>query len=537
MRSITLLHRLITVLAASLPLVISGCGGSGGGSPAVPTTTVSGSVLAGPATGSSVVVKTTAGATVAGPVLTATDGSYLIDIPTSDLASELVFEASGGSFDDEVEQSASGKGVVMGKLSALISGGTLAAGANVSLDPSSTIVRKLVAGGMTRTSAESAFNSAFGYVPDCSVKPAFATMSSASTIKQRLAGIRAAAFSQLTRDLGLTPDKQFELIQALADDLSDGTLDGKTGGTTVTMTSGTALPEDIANRFVQALVTFQTSSLNRCRLTADQVGTLPFSKTALTASYKVEYLPGAAVPAQGKSTFRIKLTDRVSGAAVSGKTVTLLPYMHMATKSHSTPMDAVVDNGDGTYSCTIYYLMPTVMNGIPMGFWELKVTIGSETAIFYPTVAMSTGTTSRVTLRGVNDTISVGGMTEKRAYNIFFDGLSAGTGGTYTYNVFVSAKESMVSWPGVSMGTQLHDQAGAAWSITAMTVQGSTDGTTWLTATDNGSGHWSIAGLTGFTAGTSGTLYLKMTINNEQKTTDGTALGTTNGAAAFTVVP
>ena len=527
------------IYLACVSLLLFGCGGGSGGSspPASTTVSVSGTVFAGPASGASVTVKTLAGTVVAGPVATGSDGSYGIALPLSALSSDLIFEASGGTYDDEAEQAAAGSGVTLATLSAYVPIGTIGAGANMTLDPATTIIHKLVAGGMAKPVADATFKSAFGFTPDTSVKPAFARMSSACTVKQRLAGVRAAAFSQLTKDLGLAPAKQFELIDALAEDLSDGLLDGKkAGGAVVVTASGTVIPEDIANRFVQALVTFQTSALNRSRLTADQVGTLPFNKTALTASYKVEYLPGAAPAAQGKSTFRLKLTARSNGAVASGRSVTILPYMHMATKSHSTPFDAVIDNGDGTYTCTVYYLMSTMMNGIAMGFWELRVTIdGTETTVFYPTVGMATGV--RATLRGVTDSISVGGMAEKRAYNIFFDGLAAGTGGTYTFNVFVSAKESMVSWPGVSLGTQLHDQTGAAWAVTAMTVQLSTDGVTWVSAVDAGNGHWSAPGLTGLSPGVSGTVYLKTTINGEQKTTDGNAVSGTNGAAVFTVVP
>lgn len=517
-------------------IALAGCGSSGGGTGGGSTSTLSGSVLAGPANGATVTVKSGAGTVVAGPVTTGSDGSYTIAVPTSALSDDLVFEASSGTFDDEADQSAAGKGVPLGALSAYVKGGTLAAGSQVTIDPSSTIVRKMIAGGASKTTAESAFNSAFGYTPDCSVRPAFVNMSTASSDKQRLAGIRIAAFSQLTKDLINDPAKQFEMIDALADDLSDGVLDGKKSGAPLQTASGVAIPEDISNRFVSALVTFQASSLNKTKLTMDKMGSLPFVKTALTPSYKVEYQPGTMAAALGKSKFKIKLTNRSDGLPAAGKAVSLVPLMHMPTKNHTTTVEPVADNGDGTYSCTVYYVMASMMNGVSMGVWELKVTIGGETAVFYPTVAMPMGNTMLTKLTGVNDAMAGMTGTEKRTYFLYHDGLAA-SGGGYTFGLFLATKEGMMDFPAVVVGNQLKDQAGTPWTVSAITVQVSTDGTTWTDAVDSGNGHWSVTGLTGLSAGVSGKIYVKLTVNGEQKTTDGLAAAATNGYQTFTVVP
>lgn len=532
MRSIvTSAFNLILVLCLSF--LTFGCGG-GSSSSASPTTSVSGSVLAGPASGTSVTVTTTAGTVVAGPVTTDANGAYTIAVPTSALASDLIFAAGGGVYPDEATGTA---GVAFGALTAHVAAATLTAGATVSIDPSSTIVQKLVAGGMSRAAADSAFAAAFGYTPDCSVKPAFAAMSSASTDTQRLAGLRAAAFSQLTAELGLAAAKQFELVQALADDLADGTLDGrKAGGTAATTASGVAIPADIGNRYVRAFMNFQTGSRNKSRLTIDKVGTLPFNKVALTAGYKVEYLPGATAAVQGKTSFTIRLTNLADGTPAAGRTISLTPLMYMATMTHSAPVDVVTDNGDGTYSCTVYYQMAS---GPGMGIWELKVAIGGESAFFYPPVAMAmaTASTPRITLKGVADKVPAmtGGMAVSRTYNVFNDGLSGM--GPYTFKLFIAALDDamMMSFPAVSIGSTLHDQNGAAWTVASMTVEVSTDGTNWVSATDNGNGHWSAAGLTGLASG--GTIRARVTVNGEQKTTDGAALSGSNGYGSFTIVP
>jgi hypothetical protein len=514
-----------------LPLLVFGCGGSGGDSPS--TTTVSGVVMAGPANGSSVTVKNGAGTLVAGPVMTSSNGSYTVSIPITALAADLIFEANGGTFPDEATGTA---GVAMGGLSAHVPAGTLSSGVNLTIDPSSTIIRKMVGGGMTRTAAMTAFNSAFGYTPDSTVKPSFCNMSTASSDKERLAGLRAAAFSQLTMDLGLAPEKQFELIEALANDLSDSVLDGMKNGVAVTTASGTAVPEDIYSRFTSALMSYYTSARNKSDLRADRIGSLPFAKTALTTSYKVEYLPGTMAPVQGKSSFRIRLTNRSDNSPAAGKIVTLTPFMFMATKSHTTPADPVVDNGDGTYSCTVYYVMSTMMNGASMGIWQLKVTIGTESVNFYPTVAMPMGNTMLTKLSGVTDSILMPAGLEKRTYFLFRDGLAAGAGG-YSFGIFLATKETLTNFPSVKVADQLKDQNGNFWTVSSIVMQVSTDGTNWISATDTGNGHWSVSGLTGLTSGVQGNVHVKLFVNNEQKTTNGFALDGTNGYQTFMVTP
>jgi hypothetical protein len=523
-------HACKLMIALALPLLMFGCGGSSSSSPAA-TTTVSGSVMAGPPVGSIITVKTVAGTVVATTTVpTDSNGSFSIAIPDSALSNDLVFEASGGTFDDEAEQTPSGKGVTMGTLSTYVSAGSLTAGSNVSLDPSSSIIRKLVAGGMTKTAAEAAFTSAFGYTPDCSIKPAFATMSSASTTTQRLAGLRAAAFSQLTKDLVLTPDKQFDLINAIATDLADGTLDG---GYVV---AGKTIPADLANRFSSALVNFQMSALNKSKLTPDKIGAPVFNKTALTTSYKVEYILGTMAAAQGKTSFKIKLST-LAGAPVSGKNVTVRPFMYMATKSHTTPSDQVIDNGDGTYSCTAYYVMSSVMNGMSMGIWELKVTIdGTESVYFYPVVAMSMGNTSLTKLTGISDSIMGMAAAEKRTWFLFNDGLT-GMAGNHNFSLFLATKETMTNFPAVYTNKVLKNESGADWTVSTVVVEASTDKTNWIAATETSNGHWTVAGLPGLTSGVAGSIYVRLTVNGEQKTTDGAAVGAANAYQTFTVTP
>lgn len=516
---------------------IAACGSSNNTGSA--TTIVTGSIFAGPVSGASVTVKNANGTTVAGPVTTEGDGTYSINIKDTDLSSDLVFESTGGTFVDEATASSTAAGT----LSAYISGGTLSTGGAVHVTSASTVVQKLVAGGKTKTDAETAFSTAFGFTPDTSVSPTDATItpSADATEAQKIDGLRAAAFSQMTLDLGLTPEQQFDLLTAVASDLSDDVLDGKNASGTVNIVSGKDMPEDIKNCYPTALTKFlNDTTKNMTGLTADKIGELPFSTIALTGTYKVEYVQGMMSAMEGKTTFDLKVTNRSNGQAAPGLSVSLMPVMYMSTKSHATPVDSVVDNGDGTYSCTIHYLMASTMNGTSMGYWELKVMIGGmmdETAYFYPSVMMSmSGDTVKATLKGQNDKITSMSMTSSRSYYCFNEGAIYSMSGS-TFKLFVATMESMMSFPAAYTGVSLTDENGASWSVSSMSVEASTDGLTWVAATETGNGYWTVAGLAGLANGEAGNVYVRVTVNGEQKTTDGNAVSGSNAYATFTVTP
>lgn len=522
-----------------LLLISFGCSSSGD-TPATATTTVSGVVMAGPASGTSMTVKNAAGTVVAGPVTTGADGSYTISIPNSVLSGDLIFSTSGGIFSDEATGTGS---VAMGTLTAHVAAGSLVSGSHVSIDPSTTIIQMLIAGGKTKAAAEADFAKFFGYIPDTSVKTVFAGMSSAATTSQRLAGLRAAAFSQLAKDLSIAPDKQFDLVNALASDLADGALDG---GYTV---ASIAVPADVSNRFSQALVSFQMSANNKSKLTPDKIGAPVFNKVALTPNYRVEFIPAMTGAAMGKTTFQVKLTNRADSSPASGLTnITLQPFMYMSSKSHTTPAMAVAESSTpGTYDCTIYYVMPTSMSGVSMGVWEVKVKIGAtETATFYPDVAMSMGTTSLVKLTGVVDTsiptapvysdgiLGITGVKETRTYFLFNDGIAKeGMGSTYTVKLFTATKEMMTSFPAVYNGKVLKNDSNADWTVSGMTLEVSSDKTNWTPLVDTaGDGHWTVSGIT---PDMNGKIYVRLTVNGLQKTTDSAAVGAANGYQTITI--
>lgn len=282
----------------------------------------------------------------------------------------------------------------------------------------------------------------------------------------------------------------------------------------------------LKSMFNPALMLIITALVSACGDSSATTSEQTSYDSVQTASYKVEYIPVTSA-AEGKTEFKLRLMTLSDGKPAPGKSISLAPQMTMTAMSHSTPFEALKDNGDGTYSSTIYYLMASATaGGMSMGSWELTFTINGEPAIFNPAVAMSMGTTPKISLKGINDKIgSVMSGMSSRNYYLFNDGISGSTA-----KLFIAAADDgmMMNYPAVSVGTTLTGLA-----VTAMTVEVSTDKNSWTTLTDDGKGHWSKTGLATMTAGTH--LYVRLTVNGEQKTTDGTAVGVTNAYGDFTV--
>ncbi len=526
---------------AVIPLIgaLAACGGSSGSSSTTSdSATLSGTVVAAPVNGASVLVKDAAGNTIAGPVITAADGSYSVQISNAHLASALVLESSGGTFDDE----ATGLNREAGTLAVQIAAGALSGNAAVHMTPATTIVRHMMTANnsLTLDEAQTAFQTAFGFSADFSEKPVDATNPPAgATEAQLLAGLHAATFSQLAMDMGLSVTDQFDLLTALAEDLADGTLDGEGVGGTVTVGEVT-LPANIQNQFTLALQNFHGGSRDNTGLTSTQIGTLPFAKDALSSSYRFEYIDGMMAAMEGKTQFKIRVTDAATGlTAQTGLALSLAAKMHMATMTHMTPVDGCSESATpGTYDCTLYYLMASEMAGVSMGYWELLVTANSETVAFFPPVGMGMNGNGKHQLRGQSSDLIPNMMTvtEQRPYYLFKDAIT-GTTGDHTVRLFVAVKESMMVYPKLFLNNIFN--SGTDYELTAnpVVVELSTDdGLNWLAMTDEGDGYWSVANVAGLTDGVENSFLVRVTVNSEQKTTDGLApaLDGTNDYAVFT---
>jgi hypothetical protein len=274
------------------------------------------------------------------------------------------------------------------------------------------------------------------------------------------------------------------------------------------------------------------------------------SSDTATSVYKVAYVPGTGMsaPKEGKTSFQLTITKTSDGSVASGLTPTVSVLMTMTNgEQHATPVDIVSESTTtpGTYDCTVYYLMAS---GPTMGAWKMSVNVGGETTAYYPDVAMSMSSdTVKAILKGQNDIITGMTGTEKRSYYLFNDGLTSGMSmGSGTLNLFIAAKESMTSFPALASkavsATTLHDETGTGWIADPVTVEASTDGTTWTAGTNSVGGHWSIAFMSGITSSVTNTIYVRLSVSDdggtaEQKTTDGHADTGTNGRQTILATP
>jgi len=537
-----------TLLATTLSAGIIGCSSSDGG---VASTTIDGTVFASAVDGAACTIEDVNGNIIVDNITTVA-GDYSANIPDVNLTDPLVLVCNGGTYTNEADGSTN---ETAGMLAAYADANTLAAGTGFHATPDSTIMHQLIIQHqMTLADAEAAFEAAFGYTPDNSIAPTDATAPDAgATHEELLAGLHAATFSQLALDLGLTAAEQFNLMLALAEDLSDGTLDGSN-------TTGIALSANIQNQFTLAMMNFRDGGNDASGLDNSMIGILPFAQTAITASYTVEYLKDTMgmmemEAMEGKSQFQVRITNNSDSTPATGLAVTLMPMMHMATMTHTSPVDnagACIPNATaGTYDCTVYYLMASaMMDGSSMGYWDLKVMVAGEAAHFFPPVMMAMNGTAKATLKNNADQIynMMMDVNEDRTYSLFKSDLTSNAITGHDFELFIAAKETMMSFPAVDEGTILNtnsiDELTLALTFTAapMTIEASTDPDfldgTEVSATNTGNGYWTATGITGLTNDIEGDIYIRMTINGTQYTTDGIALTTgPTSVAKFTVTP
>ncbi len=255
-------------------------------------------------------------------------------------------------------------------------------------------------------------------------------------------------------------------------------------------------------------------------------------------AYHIEYLPGSGMnaPTQGKTTFQLRITNQSDGSPATGLNPSLTLTMHMTNgHSHATPIDSITESGTaGVYDCTVYYLMAS---GPAMGTWEMNVTVNGETTTFYPDVAMAMGSDNfSSTLYGADDVVSGMSGTSYNKHYIFRDGMASASMGTI--NLYISHSENMMTgFTALSNGSVLCAPTG---TITSMIVSASTDSTFSsgvVTGIDHAYGHWSLSGLTDLVSAQTTTVYVKLNVNGQDKTTNGEPASGTNAYATFIVTP
>lgn len=520
----------LALLVAAGILCMTGCSSDDDD---VATVTVEGTVFANAVSGGHVTVQTPTGETVAGPVLTDGTGQYELAIPESFLGQPLLVVAQDGSYADE----ATGSTTTLERLAAYVDALETDP---INLTAGSTIVASLVADhALTGEVALQRFETAFGFHPDPAVVPARMSEAQAETDSDAsIAGMMAAGFSQLLQELGLPATAHHDLLQALADDLSDGTADGMADGELVEVPgqAGANLPRDIRSRFGSALIDFASDTeRNRSGI---HVGALPgiaWNSSAWSSHYRFDLTPPETGAKVGKSPFTLRVRDH-DGAAVTGVVPQLSLLMYMANgHNHRTPSaGCTITDSNGDAVCTPYFVMAS---GVGMGHWRMTFTVQDEPVDFFPAVAMAMGDTQRAQLKGTGTDVigGMGGMTSARSYNLFRDDLAA-DGMAYRMTFFVSTVESMMSFPALVAGQTLNAETDYELTPETILVEVSLDKIDWSTAESLGSGLWSAGGLA-LTADALNSVYVRLTVNGEVKTTNGLTLTDENQAAKFDVTP
>jgi hypothetical protein len=250
--------------------------------------------------------------------------------------------------------------------------------------------------------------------------------------------------------------------------------------------------------------------------------------TTPASTYLVEYVPGMMPAAEGKTTFQIKVRKRSDSSAATGLSLTLMPLMHMTGMTHSTPGDVITESPAGTYNCTIYYLMAS---GMGMGYWELQVNIGTETATFYPSVAMAMAgsDTTKASLYGPADIVSSMSGTQYNYYYLFNDGVVSAATPTVKLYLSHALNMNMTFMPVSAVSSP-------TGTVSSVVVTASTDTafSAPVAASDDGNGHYSMPISTLSTTGTY-TVYVKLQVNGEDKTTNGAAAAGANAYQSFKI--
>lgn len=526
MFKLKVLSQVIAATAAASFLVGCGSGSSSGSdtSGTSDTTEISGSVFASYVAGAQLVV-TDGVNKIAGPVKTDAMGGFKVSIANAQLANNLFFEATGGTYTDEATST---KAVSSERLAVFAAANSLKAKKAVNATPASSIIEQLIAKhGLSEEKAKEFFEKAFGYVPDTSVVPVDATKKNDDASDDaKLAGVRAAAFSQLLLNMELEPGDHKAFLDVLAEDLIDGDMDGMNGDAAVQF-DGDNIRHDMAAQFSLALMNFAKSGQNKSGLNSGNVGLINFVSKAESEDYYYELTPKGMVK-EGKVTFDLTITDPATegspSSPIEGLQPKMMPMMYMAGgHTHSTPhTNCTVTRENGVAECTAYFLMPSMMgNGDVMGNWDLKFTVDGENEVhFFPKVMMAMGEdTSKLMLMGDktdSDALDDGkGNLTSRSYFIYKDSVMA-MADKHTVKFFVATKDSMKSFPALS---ELDSES--------RTVELKVNNTA---ATSIENGVWSF-NVSDMTDGEQATLKLNLTVGGEHKMLNGSA------DAAFKLTP
>lgn len=222
-----------------------------------------------------------------------------------------------------------------------------------------------------------------------------------------------------------------------------------------------------------------------------------------------------AIHKVGPSAFNIKA--EVDGQPIDNLNLSVTPKMTMdGGMVHTTPLDSITNNNDGTYTVSLYYLMPSMG-----GSWVIEASAAGANSASIP-VTVTGSMMDKVTLNGVADLYDKMGTPTMRPYFVFQNYVTGDTGNK-TVSLFLAARDTLMSHPAIDTGLTLTDSSQAAWDVADVKLELYDNAKQWQPLTNEGGGHFSI---TGIDVGM--TLHIRLQVsadgvNFEQKTSNGSA--------------
>lgn len=287
--SSTRIGALAAVLAVAAAL--GGCGGGGAGTDTVGSGSagfVSGSVTKGPVSGAVVTAYGITGGQIGSQVgTTTTDASGNFTMNIGAYSGPLMMKVAGGSYTDEAtgQMMSMAVGDVMTAMLPSVNAGSSAGGVQITpLTAMAQAMAQQMSGGMTAaniTAANQAMGSYFGVSDILHVQPMnVLSPGSATGANQdsRNYGMTLAAMSQYAKTLGMATSSS--LVTSMMGDASDGVMDGRQGGTPVSMSMGGMMGNVMMSAsagtsgLATAMGSMVSSSANRSGVTAADMAAL-----------------------------------------------------------------------------------------------------------------------------------------------------------------------------------------------------------------------------------------------------------------------
>ncbi|MDQ7074068.1 MAG: multicopper oxidase family protein [Gammaproteobacteria bacterium] len=347
--------------------LLTACGGSTSSAtdPLSSITTLQGSVFKGPIDAAQIQLMDGQGNVISD--VQSSNGTFTM--PGLNTLPDVIFiKSSGGSYTDEATSQTANLNLQQGLQAVFSKAELMAILANnefITLTPETTLLAELARSKMAAGSTpQQAIDDAKTLIEaqllqgteptgimansDTILRTGNLTTALPANNSEALARNRAISFSYETRNLGLSPEQVFELIQKRAEDLKDGSLDGVAQGTPLAIT-----PTDTQNSVVALDQEDQRTNYGQARgqLLQSTIGRLSSGNLSAAEQEQLASQMGIdpAVLQQNQQQTQQQNQDAVQTTQVLLAATTLPAFKHLPVM---TDEDGVANDGKATYTFT-----------------------------------------------------------------------------------------------------------------------------------------------------------------------------------------